>query len=173
MPLNAQILLSIVAHETASGDISRTLRATPATYSLSLADGTGANQSQVVWSDSRTVPGGGEDSFPLRQLVDDRGTITFTSIKALLIRNTHPSILVKLVLGDGYQEAWSNGPGYAGDVSGGSEYGETLIVPGGCLFYANPSADGAEVASSEDNIYIIGPAGGTYDIILIGEGTIT
>jgi len=43
MALNAQITLSILAHETSSGDLSRTLRATPANYALSLGDGTGAN----------------------------------------------------------------------------------------------------------------------------------
>ena len=44
MALNAQIMLSILAHETSAGDMSKTLRATPATYSASLSDGTAAYQ---------------------------------------------------------------------------------------------------------------------------------
>ena len=76
MPINAQVLLSVLSHESTSGDISQTLRVTPATYALSLGDGTGANQAQVAWSDSRTFPAGGEDSFAIRSLTDDRGTVS-------------------------------------------------------------------------------------------------
>jgi hypothetical protein len=171
MALNAQILLSILAHESDNGDISQTLRATPVTYALALTDGTGANEAQIVYSESRTIPSGGqEDSFGLRSLADDRGAISFTTIKALFIRNTHPSIPVQLVLGDALQESWSSGPGYA---VGGSNFGETNIAPGGCLFYSDPTAGGATSPQSGDAIYINGDPGGTYEIILIGEGTIT
>ena len=60
MPLNAQVAVSIVAHETAAGDLSRQMRVTPATYAMLFTDGTGANQAQVVWSDSRTLSGSSE-----------------------------------------------------------------------------------------------------------------
>ncbi len=170
MALNAQILLSILAHESDNGDISQTLRATPVTYALALTDGTGANQAQIVYSESRAIPGGGQDSFGLRTLADDRGAISFTTIKALFIRNTHPSIPVQLVLGDALQESWSSGPGHAVD---GSNFGETNIAVGGCLFYSDPTANGAPSPQSGDAIYINGAPGGTYEIILIGEGTIT
>jgi hypothetical protein len=169
MALNAQILLSILAHETSSGDISQTLRATPATYSLTLGNGTGANQAQVVWSDSRTIPGGSQDTVPLRTLTDDRGSVSFTAVKAMYIRNTSQSS-IQLALGDALQEAWTSGPGYAVD---GNNYGETNIAAGGCLFFSDPTAGGAVVPQSEATIYINGASGLTYEIILIGEGTVT
>ena len=84
MALNAQIALSILAHETSIGDLSRTLRATPANYALSLTDGTGANQAQVVWSDSRTATTSNDD-LTLWNLSDTRDgasvTVAFTQIK--------------------------------------------------------------------------------------------
>jgi hypothetical protein len=169
MALNAQILLSILAHESSSGDISQTLRATPATYSLALGNGTGANQAQVVWSDSRTVPAGGQDTIPLRTLTDDRGSVSFTAVKAMYIRNTSQSS-IQLALGESLQEAWTSGPGYAVD---GNNYGETNIATGGCLFFSDPTAGGAVVPQNEDTIYINGSAGATYEIILIGEGAAT
>jgi hypothetical protein len=169
MALNAQILLSILAHETSSGDISQTLRATPATYSLTFGDGTGANQAQIAWSDSRTIPGGGQDQIPLRVLTDDRGSVSFTAVKAMYIRNTSQSP-IQLALGEALQEAWTSGPGYAVD---GNNYGETNIAAGGCLFFSDPTAGGAVVPQNEDTIYINGGAGLTYEIILIGEGTVT
>jgi hypothetical protein len=169
MALNAQILLSILAHESDAGDISRTLRATPTTYALALTNGTGANQAQVVWSDARTVPAGGQDDVILTNLTDDRGSVAFTAVKALYIRSTHATQSVQMVLGDGIQGSWLSGPGYASD-SGCT--GEVNIAAGGCLFFSDPTAAGAGVQSGA-TIVITGAPGATYDIVLIGEGTIT
>ena len=85
MALSAQVSLSILAHETSSGDLSRTLRATPATYSVVLSDGTAAYQAQVVWSDARTLAGSSE-TLNLASLADTRDgasvTVTLTAVKA-------------------------------------------------------------------------------------------
>ncbi|NBW16401.1 MAG: hypothetical protein EBR82_51315 [Caulobacteraceae bacterium] len=75
MALNAQIMLSILVHETSAGDLSRTLRATPASYSAVLSDGTAAYQAQVVWSDSRTLAGLSE-TLNLASLADTRDGAT-------------------------------------------------------------------------------------------------
>jgi len=167
MALDAQILLSILAHETASGDISRTLRATPATYSLTLSDGTGENQAQVAWSDARTI-GGAPDDIDLTALSDDRGAIAFSAIKAAYVRNTHDSQQIDIVAGVGIANSWA-GFGYA-DEEGSSSL---PIAPGGCAFIANPSASGVSVSSSQRILRINSGLGVTYEIILIGEGTIT
>lgn len=155
MALDAQILLSILAHESSSGDISRTLRATPATYSISLADGTGDNQAQVVWSDSRTH-GGSNDILDTSSLADDRGTVSFTTFKAIYIRNTHASnTLVAASISIGQ--------------TGISLPSAVSIAPGGALLVCAPGAVGRPSFA----ITISGPSGTTYDIVLIGEGTVT
>lgn len=161
MALDAQILLSILAHETSSGDISRTLRATPASYSLILGNGTGANQAQVVWSDARTAtttPG----SLDLASLTDDRGTVSFTAIKAMYLRNSGS---VTLNWNGG---SWVNGPlSSPGDC--------VLFIPaGGCAVFVAPTAGGYAVAGSPQTMAFDTPSGSTtYEIVLIGEGTVT
>ena len=151
MALNAQILLSILAHETSSGDISQTLRATPATYSVTLGDGTGANQAQVVWSDSRTLAGP-SSTLNASSLTDDRGTVSITAIKGMYFRNSSTAALTLTPLG-------------SADAFGGSQY----VQPGGVVVTVAPGASGMLAGSAA----VTGSAGQTFDIILIGEGTVT
>lgn len=155
MALDAQILLSILAHESSSEDISRTLRATPASYSLTLGDGTGANQAQVVWSDARTISA--EETLTTTALSDDRGSVAFSAIKAVYIKNTHATIDI---------DARSS-------LFGQSAIGIPSLVrvrPGGILFSVDPTAQGRGAPS-----ITVSPSstGGTYEIIVIGEGTVT
>lgn len=167
MALNAQILLSILAHETSSGDISQTLRATPATYSLSLANGTGANQAQVVWSDSGTVLAGSDLQFSLSSLADDRGTVSMSSVKLIYIRNTGSIALTSL---PATPSDWPGGPFSLTE-------GSTLSVPpGGALLWSNPSAQGWAVGDPLNQLAFSNlseSTATTYEIIIIGEGTIT
>lgn len=165
MALDAQILLSIVAHETSSGDISRTLRATPASYSLILSNGTGANQAQVVWSDSRTIEADGEDTPNVAGLADDRGTVAFTAVKLIYIRNSGTVPLNLIGNGD-----WATGPQKLPDTS------NYEIPAGGCWLATNPTAAGWSVGASPKYITIQNQSGSTaatYEIVLIGEGTVT
>jgi len=158
MPLNAQILLSILAHESSSGDISETLRATPTSYSLELTDGTGANQAQVVWSDARTIAAGGTDNLNLASLSDDRGSIAFSQVKAIYARNTHATENMKI------------GGSGAGAFGGLPATVNRTLPPGGAYLMTAPTAGGfdgglfAQFSSPGGEV--------TYEIILIGEGTI-
>ena len=166
MSLDAQILLSILAHESSSEDISRTLRVTPASYSLSLGNGTGANQAQVVWSDSRTLSSA--ETLSLNNLTDDRGTVAFSSIKLLFLRNTGAADVVVSTDATGEPENWSSGP-----AKGGTPDAVT-VPPGGAWIATNPSASGWAVGSADDYaIGLVADAATSYDIILIGEGTVT
>ena len=99
MALTAQIALSILAHETSSGDLSRTLRATPANYAIRLTDGTGANQAQVVWSDARTATTSNDD-LTLWNLSDTRDgasvTVAFTQVKLVYVKNTSSTQVLRI-----------------------------------------------------------------------------
>jgi hypothetical protein len=160
MALNAQIMLSILAHETSAGDLSRTLRATPASYALSLADGTGANQAQIVWSDSRIAPANDEDSINLLAATDDRGTCSFTSVKAIYVKNTGASEIL-----------WTGGEWPTGPNPGNGA--AIKIRPGGVVFMAAPDATGWATANSALRIDNATATNGSYEVVLIGEGTIT
>jgi hypothetical protein len=149
MALDAQILLSILAHETSSGDISQTLRATPATYSLGLSNGTGANQAQVVWSDARTLAGASE-TLNASSLTDDRGTVAMTALKAVYVKNSSTATLTFT-------------------PASAAAFGGTFHVRAGGAALAVAS-DATGMAAG--NLVVAGGAGQTYDIILIGEGTV-
>lgn len=152
MALSAQVSLSILAHETSSGDLSRTLRATPATYSVILSDGTAAYQAQVVWSDARTLAGSSE-TLNLASLSDTRDgasvTVTLTAVKAAYIRNSHPTIGLTL----------AGAPFPAGGLA---------VAAGAAVTLVDPSAAGMTAGT----VTVTGSAGATYDIVLIGEGSV-
>lgn len=152
MPLNAQISLSIVAHETSAGDLSRQMRVTPAAYATILTDGTAANQAQVVWSDARTLAGSSE-TLTLSSLADTRDgasvTVALTAVKAAYLRNSHASISI---------------------VASGGPFGSGVTVaPGGCVAIVDPTAAGLPATA----VTATASAGATYDIVLVGEGTVT
>ena len=177
MALTAQIALSILAHETSSGDISRTLRATPVSYAASLSDGTGANQAQVVWSASRTATSAGE-TLDLRSLADTRedsaAVVSFTAIKTLFIRNTG---VAPLRIGglSAINSPWAGLPN-AGTLSCSTPY---QLAPGACLCLCDPSDSGLGggvqpiAGVSYFARFSTSSSSTTYDIVLIGEGTIT
>ena len=162
MALTAQIALSILAHETSSGDLSRTLRATPANYALTLTDGTGANQAQVVWSDSRTATTSNDD-LNLASLADTRDgaavVVAFTQVKLVYVRNTHATASLRI----------------GGMVGLGAFAGLPLTVymtlpPGGGYLFSTPSAAGVVAGTAR---FAAETGSCTYDIVLIGEGTVT
>lgn len=153
MALNAQIMLSILAHETSAGDLSRTLRATPASYSTVFSDGTAAYQAQVVWSDARTLSGASE-TLVLASLADTRDgaavSVTMTAVKAVYIRNSHASASL----------TFAGAPLPSGGLA---------VAAGGAYAQVDPTAAGMAAGT----ITVSGSAGATYDIVLIGEGSVT
>lgn len=149
MSLNAQITLSVLAHETSAAGLSSSLRATPVSYSASLSDGIGAGKAQVVWSASRTILGGSE-TLNLASLQDSRGgaqaAVSVTAVKAIYVRNTHASAAITL----------SGGPFPAGG---------TTVAAGGVYFQSDSTAAGLPAGS-------VAVSGSSYEIVIIGEGTV-
>lgn len=152
MALNAQILVSILAHESSSDGLSQTVRATPANYSRTLTDGTGENQAQVVWSATRTLSGPSEN-LDSSALPDNRGgvaaTVTMTAVKLAYARNSGTATL-----------SFAGAPFPATGIT---------VAPGGCVSQVDSSAAGMNASG----VTVTGSAGGTYEIVLIGEGTVT
>lgn len=153
MALNAQVTFSLLAHETSNGDLSRTLRATPATYAAAIGDGTGANQAQLAWSDARTLAGASE-ALNLAALADTRDgasvTVAVTSVKVLYLKNTHASTPI----------------GFSGGPLSGS--GVTLAAGGICVL-----ADTSAAGMGAGTITVAGSSGATYEIVIVGEGSVS
>jgi len=164
--LNAQILLQILATENSSSDLSTTVRRTNVSESLTFTNGTGANQAEIVWSDSRTIGAGADDQLFLESLDDGRGTVGFSAIKLVYVKNTGT---VSLTITGGDPLVWAAGPL-------GLEVGSTISVPaGGVLMLTNASAAGWVVDGELEQIPLSNVSetvAAAYDIILIGEGGI-
>ncbi len=159
MPLNAQISLSIIAHESTSGDISRQMRVTPAIYAAMLTDGTGANQAQVVWSGTEAIPEAAGISFFFSNLQDDRGTVSITALKLMYVRNPGTQSL------ELSPPNWSNGPLTAGNI---------LLPPGACVTLVCPTAAGWPTTSNNAQLGVDTlNLATTVEVVFIGEGTIT
>ena len=150
MAFNAQVTFSLLAHETSAGDLSQTLRATPASYAVAIGDGTGAAQAQVAWSDARTLAGSSE-TLNLAALADTRDgasvTVAITAPKVIYIKNTSASASL----------TFSGGPLTGSGV---------VLAAGGFCVLADTSAAGMGAGT----ITVAGSASATYEIVIVGEG---
>ncbi len=157
MTLHANILFSLVANETDAGDYAKDVRTTKVEYFKELSDGTGANQAQIVWSFEGTFDG--EYALGSNGLVfsDNRGTVTFSALKAIYIKNTG-NINFSV-------DGW---PGSPID-------GSAFFRPGAAALFLCPDATGwpanalygFSLNAGDDS-----PVAGAQ-VVLIGEGTIT
>ena len=163
MTLNANILFSLVANETDAGDYARDVRTTKVEYFKELSDGTGANQANLVYSDAGTFDEIYNATGVGFTFSDERGSGSFSAIKLIYIRNTG-NINLSWVM-DG---AWPNGP--VSSAQGGSEM---VIKPGGALLYFAPDAAGWPTAGGQLRLACEPETIAAYEVILIGEGTIT
>lgn len=149
MSLTADILLSLHADETGTQDIAVKRRATRYDYSRQFTDGTGADQAQIVYADSRTAAAG-SFTILLTAITDTRNgqssTINFSAVKAILIRNTHATHNVA----------------FSGAFT-------ATVKPGGAFALVDPTAAGVPGSS----LNVTTTIGATFDIVIIGEGTVT
>lgn len=162
MPLNAQISLSIVSHESSTDELSSQIRVTPATYGIVLTSGTGANQCQLAFSDAASIQDNFDNGYAFSSMADDRGTVSMTAVKVIYFKNTGS---VSLDLGKNVN--WTLGPFTA-------ERG-CIVPPGGCVVLVAPTAAGWSTIEAGATILVFNDAAtaGSYDILLIGEGTIS
>jgi hypothetical protein len=127
--------------------------------------GTGANQAQKMFSDTRTLAASATENLDLSgSLADAFGaTISFTKIKALIVKAA-PGNTNDVVIGN------------AGGLDVASIFGaitHTLKVkPGGLVMLVAPDATGYAVTdSTADLLHVANSAGGTsvdYDILVLG-----
>ena len=167
MSLEAQVLLSFLAHETDVTDVGRKTRITPVNYWQAFTDGTGAGQAQIVWSDSGTATTTPTD-LNLAALPDTRDgaavTVTFTAVKAVFVRNKSTT------------NALNVGGSFA--LTAAAVFPATVlyqVAAGGCYCVVSPTDEGITINPNGVRIARVAAASGTadYDIVFIGEGTIT
>ena len=137
----------------------------PYGYSKTITNGTGADNANMFWTDTRTLTASSSESLDLAGSIANAfgDTMTFTKLKGLIIEaasgNTN-----NVVVGGAASNAWATWVGNANDV--------VNVRPGGVLFlYAPDSTSYAVTASTGDILQIANSSSGssvTYNIVLIG-----
>lgn len=161
MSLEGRINVDVLFHEKSTSTLSNQLRATASTYSMPLTDGTGANQSQVTWASAGTNVGSTADELFVQSLIDDRGTVSMTAVKAIYIRNKSAAYSLRVTV-----DNWTSLDSALNPFN--------LVVPaGGVCVYTNPTASGWATASGSALLLISSAEGQSvdYEIILVGEGS--
>jgi hypothetical protein len=144
------------------GDLKQTVSYTP---TVNLADGTGANQANKIWTDQRTLAASATENLDLNGVLTDAfgAVLNFTKIKALLVRAAAANVNDVLIGG----HASAAVVGLFGDAT------DVLRVkPGGFALLVAPDATGYPVvATTGDMLKVANSAAGSsvvYDIIVIG-----
>ena len=128
----------------------------------SYTNGTGANQANAFWSDTRTLAATAE-SFDLKTaggtvIVDDYGvTLPFTLIKLLIVRNKSAVSGQTLTLSGNFLSSMDGGTG------------PTHIIGAGGTFVADCPIEGYTVSNTtRDTLTLTNSATFDYDILICG-----
>lgn len=130
---------------------------------LSLTFGTGANQADRLFTDTRSTSSAEDLDIVAGSLTDAFGTtFTLAELKVLIVCASSANT-TNVVLG-----------GDANSVPFLSTAATTVAIkPGGCFFLTDPSAGGVAVTADTGDIIQVAPSSGTvaYDIIIMGSSS--
>lgn len=163
MALTTVIEAEINATLTSALDLGTATYPSDVLSRLTLTTGTGANQADLVFNDTRTVIASGTDALDLAGSLTGPlgGTLTIVKLKALMVRaaagNTNNVRLNRPA---------SNGVPLFLAASDGID-----ILPGGLFLWAAPGAGVTVTAATGDLINIDNSSSGTsvtYDVVIIG-----
>lgn len=159
--------ISVVVNGTLTSDIDSggATHKVNNTYKTTFTNGTAADQANMMFSDDRQISGSGSDDLDLAgSLTDAFGTtITFTSIKAIIIKADADNGNNLSIGGD------ATAP-FSTLFADGSD--ELILAPGGTLCLVNPNANGYAVTATTADILEITNADSSaanYEITIIGE----
>lgn len=161
MAVSGSIKATMNFAQTATGGLATASSSLNESISLSFADGTAANQANVLWSDSRTLTATSEDLDLAGVLASVYGvTVALARVKGLYIKNTHAT--ASLTIGGASSNAWATLFGDATD--------KLVIPPGGFVLLAAPLATGYTVTAGTGDKLKIDSGASTiiYRIALLG-----
>lgn len=161
MPLVSSFTVNILATLTKAFDLLTASQPLNKPYTVNLATGTGANQADKLFHDTRTTAA--TDSLDLNAggLLDIYGDVfTIARIKGLLVAPA----------GANGADIRVTRPAANGIPIFGAAADFIVVRPGGCLLWVAPDATGVVVtAGTGDLLDIVSAAGSlTYDIVIIG-----
>lgn len=164
MPLTTDVQVLLTSNYTSVADLGTPSMPIQKIYRQLLATGTGANQADKQFSDTRTINASSNDDLDLAGTLTDvfGAVLTFVKVKGILVSaaagNTN-----NVVIGGASSTftTWVTGTSPA-----------VLVGPGGTFLLARPDAAGYGVtATSADLLRITNGGAGTsvtYDIVIWG-----
>lgn len=164
MPLSTNIKASVSGSYTSAIDLGTAEMPFNIAAAIALATGTGANQADKFWSDTRTVTTGATDSLDLAGSLTDvfGATITLARVKAIYVKaaaaNTTDLQIAR--------------PAANGLVLFAAASDAINLKPGGVFLWCCPDATAIPVtAGTGDLLSIINAAGASanYDIAIVGS----
>jgi hypothetical protein len=165
---NLKAVVSVIGSQTNAKDLSTPQSDVVEKYEFNFSDGTGADQAQVIFEDSRTLAGTTSESLDLAGGLahDLGGSITFTAAKVIIVKAADDNT-GNLRVGAGVSNAFQ---GFFGASAVG-----VLVPPGGAIALIDPSATGEAVTGGTGDLLRIenlGAGAATYEIIIAGEGSV-
>jgi hypothetical protein len=165
MSLNSTIYAAISGTLTGSPDLGSskyTLSMNAAL--LNLANGTGTNQADLIFSDTRTIAASLSEDLDLAGVLTDPlgAALTFADCKAILIKAATGNTNNVIVGGQ-----TSNG--FLGPFAAAAN--SVAIPPGGALLLAAPKDGWVVTAGTGDLLKVANSSSGTsvtYDIVIVG-----
>jgi hypothetical protein len=165
MALSTKIVTTVVATLTDALDLSTA--SDPLSYAAraTLTTGTGANQADMLWHDTRTIAASGDEDLDLAGvLVNGLGdTQTFARVKAVMVSAAAANTNTVNVTAD----AAAGVPGLFLALGDG-----IVVRPGGMFLWVAPDATGAVVTATTGDLLNVANSGAgtsvTYSIIIIG-----
>lgn len=165
MSLTTRVGVTLDATQYAARDLGTARFPVKYAKALQLATGTGANQADQLWSDTRTIAASGTDPLDLAgSLVDALGTtLTFARVKGLIVYAAAGNVNDVVIGG-----AASNT--FVGPFVDATD--KVKVRPGGLLVLMAPAATAYPVTASTGDQLLIANSGGTtsvtYDVVIIG-----
>lgn len=164
MTLSATLTAKLLAEQSSALDLGVVAFDLNEIKSIALADGTGADQADQLWTDQRTISASSNDDLDLAgSLTNALGaTATFARIRALYVEaalgNTN-----NVVVGGGTNP-------FVNWVADGTD--KVIVRPGGVLLLANRDATGYAVTASTGDVLRIANSGSgtsvTYNVAILG-----
>lgn len=161
--LTSKVIFTLQTQYTGSAGLGTSTETMNLDYAISLTNGTGANQANVVYSASRSLADDANevlDFYASGSLTDAFGTaLTIETLKILIVYNTSTEATLKI----GGGAVACNIFAAVGDI--------LSLPPGGKFMYSAPDATGLDITTNKDFNFLHdgqGTSALVYKVIAIG-----
>jgi len=161
--INGKVGVDVVVVTTKGLDLTSAIDTLALKTAINITHGTGADQADLIWHDTRTINAATNDDLDLAGVLQDAfgNVLTFARVKLLYVYNKSTDMTLTI------------GPAASNGFS--TPFGGTTpsvnIKPGGIFLLIAPGATAYAVTAGTADQLRIGNAGGsatTYDIAILG-----